>query len=105
MQITSPGAGDSINWPGGFGTISVTNVDAGDPLGVGDFAGASIVWQASFDPGGLVWDEMKDGSGNTVTFDTANRVRNFSLSACKIRPFTTGTPSGSGVRAGINRRA
>jgi len=104
MQLTDPGNQTPIDWPSGFGTISIQDTHATDFEGIGDFNGATIIFQASFD-GGKVWDEMKDGSGDQVIFDTTTRVKNFSLSACKIRAVVTGDPSGSGVRLGINRRA
>ena len=107
MQITTMGAQTPIFWNGGFGTISLTDTSALEEpeLQAGAYNGATVTFEASFDQGAHEWDAMVDADGAVVTFDSANKVRNFSLSPCKIRAVVaTATPSGRGIKLGINKR-
>lgn len=109
MIISGSGAQGDINWPGGDGTIAISEIVAamqlGSPAGqTGDIGTAVVRFEASFNGGNTYQTMTRDSV--PVEFSAATILaQNFSASACKIRAnIVSGTVTGIGALLGINGR-
>ena len=109
MRLTAAGTQAGIQWPGVNGTISISKVDALDTGrgGVGDWNGATVVFEVAYTGGDEFEDPFRpaEKDGVQIVFEEGSiESQNFSSAACTIRAIMTGTPSGSGIELGINAR-
>ena len=114
--IVGTGTQTPISWPGGSGTVVVSEIQSAEnlpidtatntgtnPGSVGDWNGCSITFEASFN-GGNLYKSMMD-SGAVVTFaEGVLEAKNFSSAECLIRANIAGATSGIGLLMQINPR-
>lgn len=89
MLIEDNGATEAFVWPGGTGTVGL----------IGDFGGAGVVMQASYDQG-ETWTSLASEDGTVPTF-TESFVFNFTISPCRYRFFVS-DGTNSSIRVSVN---